>query len=167
MKAPRSIATHGASTTAALYGQWIDLTGFSDFDEFYNYCCALHTDEQDPELMFQDYENFPEAYYDECLSRNEFNKIQEYTEMCDSHKKEAVDAYISLYGDDCLQDFDERYQGEWDSEEAFGEYLFDECYCDSLRCLPSNIRGYIDYAAFSRDIFACDYDFEDGYVFRS
>ena len=56
-----------------LTGQWVDLTTFADYDEFHNYCCALHADEEDPELMFQDYENFNESYYDECMGENEFD----------------------------------------------------------------------------------------------
>ena len=61
--------------------------------------------------------------------------------------------------------FEDAYQGKWNSEEDFAEYIFNECYCDSLRHMPDNIRNYIDYKAFARDIFASDYSFEDGHVF--
>ena len=37
-------------------GLWIDLTTFYDYDDFVNFCNAIHADEDDPELMFQDYE---------------------------------------------------------------------------------------------------------------
>ena len=40
-------------------GLWIDLTTFNDYDDFLNFCNAIHADEDDPELMFQDYEAFP------------------------------------------------------------------------------------------------------------
>ena len=52
-----------------LDGQWIDLTTFDgDYDDFIAYCNALHCDEPDPELHFQDYEGFPEVWYDEFIS---------------------------------------------------------------------------------------------------
>ena len=47
--------TYGKYNDGNLSGQWIDLTTFSDYDEFRDYCYALHADEADPELMFKDY----------------------------------------------------------------------------------------------------------------
>lgn len=158
--------TYGKYNGGSLYGQWIDLTTFTDYDEFINYCYALHADEQDPELMMQDFEYFPREWYDECLSRNDFKHIQEYIMLCEKHDRDAINAYINLTCGDNLDSFEEAYLGKWDSEEDFAEMLFNECYCDALQGLPSSMAHYIDYAAFARDIFMYDYDFEDGYVFR-
>ena len=148
-----------------LSGQWIDLTTFSDYDEFRDYCYALHADEEDPELMFQDYENFPSDYYDECMGEDEFDKIQQYVEMCEKHKQEAVDAYLSLTCGDDLDGFEEAYQGEWDSEEDFAEHLVEECYFDDLNGLSDLIRNNIDWRGIAREIFMDGYEYEDGFVF--
>ena len=155
--------TYGKYNEGSIEGQWIDLSTFDDFDDFYNYCCAIHADEEDPELMFQDYECFPEEYYDECLGRDDFDKIQKYIELCDSNKQEAVDAWLSITCGDDIDKFEEAYMGEWDSEEAFAESLADDC--GYLSQIPENLRYYFDFSAFARDLFAYDYDYEDGFVF--
>lgn len=33
---------------------------FNSYDDFIDFCKAIHADEEDPELMAQDYEGFPE-----------------------------------------------------------------------------------------------------------
>lgn len=160
--------TYGKYNDGNLYGQWIDLTTFDSYDDFANYCRALHADEEDPELMFQDYENFPREFYNECLSRKDFDRIREYIELYeDNNDKEAVDAWLSICSPSDMGSFSDAYQGKWDSEEDFAEYIFNECYCDSLRHMPDNICNYIDYKAFARDIFIGDYTFEDGHVFSN
>lgn len=157
--------TYGKYNGGSLEGQWIDLTTFGgDFDDFINYCNALHADEADPELMFQDYENFPSEWYDECLSEADFDKILEYTDLCEDWDKEAVDAYISLTGDIDADNFRDKYIGKWDSEADFAEHIVTECY--NLGDIPSLIANNIDYEAIGRELFMQDYDFEDGYVFR-
>ena len=157
--------TYGKYNDGNLSGQWIDLTTFSDYDEFRNYCYALHADEEDPELMFQDYENFPSDYYDECMGEDEFDKIQRYVEMCEKHKQEAVDAYLSLTCGDDLDGFEEAYQGEWDSEEDFAQQLVEDCYCDDFRGMSDLIRNNIDWRGIARDLFSDGYSYEDGFVF--
>lgn len=158
--------TYGKYNDGSLFGQWIDLTTFDSYDDFANYCRALHCDEEDPELMFQDYEYFPREFYSESLSRKDFDRIREYIELYeDNNDKEAVDAWLSICSPSDMGSFPDAYQGKWDSEEDFAEYIYNECYCDSLRHMPDNIRHYIDYKAFARDIFMGDYTFENGYVF--
>jgi len=51
--------TYGKYNNGDLSGLWVDLSTFDDYDDFINFCKAYHADEYDPELMFQDYENFP------------------------------------------------------------------------------------------------------------
>ena len=58
------VGTYAKYNNGSLGGAWIDLTTFDSYDEFVDWCrTVLHGDEDDPELMFQDYENFPSAYY--------------------------------------------------------------------------------------------------------
>lgn len=157
--------TYGKYNGGSLEGQWIDLTTFGgDFDEFIRYCQALHADEEDPELMMQDYENFPETWYDECLSEADFDSIIEYTDLCEDWDKEAIDAYISLTGELDADNFRDKYIGKWDSEADFAEHIITECY--NLGDIPAIIADHIDYEAIGRELFMQDYDFEDGYVFR-
>jgi antirestriction protein len=50
--------------------------------------------------------------------------------------------------------FREAFEGEWDSEEAYAEHMFNEYYASSI---PNNLQMYFDYKSFTRDLFMCDY----------
>ena len=50
----------------------------------------------------------------------------EYTEIWGKHSVEAVDEYMELH--DSLDGFEERYCGEWDSEEDFARHIVESCY---------------------------------------
>ena len=97
------------------------------------------------------------------MGEDEFDKIQRYVEMCEKHKQEAVDAYLSLTCGDDLDGFEEAYQGEWDSEEDFAENLIVDCY--DLSGVPDFIRNNIDWRGIARDLFSDGYSYEDGFVF--
>ena len=72
------IGTYGKYNDGLLCGLWIDLSSFNDYDEFINFCKAIHADEEDPELMAQDYEGFPRQWYNEgFMSEEDFDNILE------------------------------------------------------------------------------------------
>ena len=76
-------------------GLWIDLTTFSDYDDFLNFCYAIHADEEDPELMAQDYEGFPRQwYYVGFMSEDNFDNILEYSEMGDLARYFDYEAFL-------------------------------------------------------------------------
>ncbi len=150
----------------ALFGTWLDLTKFADYDEFIAVCRYLHRDEADPEFMAQDYENFPEEWYTEgFMSREQFEHIQEFAEL-DEDEREAYEAFLDVRCDShiSIDDFREAYQGEWDSEEDFARYIVDEC--GMLDNVPESLKDYFDFERYADDLFRWDYDFQDGYVFR-
>lgn len=64
--------------------------------------------------------------------------------------------------DDLVRDFRDEYQGEYDDEEDFAYEIIEECYD-----LPEFAKTYFDYEKFARDLFMCDYWFDDGFVFRA
>ena len=146
-------------------GLWIDLTTFYDYDDFLNFCYALHADEEDPELMFQDYEAFPKKWYDESsFDEDSFEAVREYSDMCDKHGQEAVDDYMEFY--DELDNFEEAYCGEWDSEEDFARHIVEECY--DLERSMGDLARYFDYEAFGRELFMYDYSMgANNNVFRT
>ena len=146
-------------------GLWIDLTTFYDYDDFLNFCNAIHADEEDPELMAQDYEGFPRQWYNEgFMSEDDFDHILEYSDMCDKHGQEAVDDYMEFY--DELDNFEEAYCGEWDSEEDFARHIVEECY--DLERSMGDLARYFDYEAFGRELFMYDYSMgANNNVFRT
>lgn len=82
----------------------------------------------------------------------------------DDDKQKAFKAYVSATGDDSISDFEDCYEGEYDSEEDFATHIVNECY--DLERMMGNLSYYFDYKAFARDLFISDYIFEDGYVIR-
>jgi antirestriction protein len=154
--------TYGKYNSGSLEGMWIDLTTFFDYDDFIEFCYNLHADEEDPELMFQDYENFPrELYSESCFDEDEFDTIIKYANHSD---RDAVDAFISCFSVDELDNFEEYYVGYFDSEEDFARHIVDECY--DLDKMLGSLSSYFDYSSFADDLFMCDYFFDNGYVFR-
>ena len=87
------VGTYGKYNVGSLCGLWIDLSSFNAYDDFIDICKAIHADEEDPELMAQDYEGFllrkrqaddPRQWYNEgFMSEDDFDNILEYSDMCD------------------------------------------------------------------------------------
>ena len=161
------VGTYHKYNCGSIFGKWLDITAFADYDEFIAVCHYLHRDEADPEFMAQDYENFPEEWYTEgFMSREEFDKIQEFAEL-DEDEREAFEAFLDLKCDSDLSvdDFREAYCGEWDSEEEFARNIVEEC--GMLDNVPESLKDYFDFERYADELFRYDYDFQDGYVFRS
>ena len=49
--------TYAKYNNSSIYGKWLNLSDYSDYDELLEAMRELHKDEHDPEFMFQDYEH--------------------------------------------------------------------------------------------------------------
>ena len=156
------VGTYGKYNSGSIFGAWIALADCSDYEEFMDVCRRLHADEEDPEFMFQDFEGFPAAWYEESgIDEKVFDKIKDFAEM-DEEEQEAYRAYIDCTDDDDIDNFHERYMGYWESEEDFAEHIVNECF--DLDRLMGRLSIYFDYKAYARDLFY-EYKFCDGHVF--
>ena len=158
--------TYGKYNSGSLCGMWVDLSTFDDYEDFVNFCKAIHSDEEDPELMYQDYENMPRSLYHESMGEEGFNKIAEYCELCDDYSVEAVDDFLECFSYDDLDRMDDSYMGVYDSKEDFAREIVSDCY--DLDKMMGNLAYYFDYEAFARDLFMGDYHFgSHGTVLRA
>lgn len=164
------VGTYAKYNEGSIFGKWIDLSDYSDREKFYDACHELHSDEEDPELMFQDWENIPSALISESwLSDNIFEVIEAISELSEA-QQEAFSVWLnntcnditSENIDDLVSSFEDDYQGQYESEEDYAYEVVDECYD-----LPEFAKTYFDYEKFARDLFMCDYWHEDGFVFRN
>ena len=157
------VGTYGKYNNGSIDGMWVDMTTFSDEEEFFDFCRLLHHDEKDPEFMFQDYENMPYELYNECLCPDEIEEIIAFANESDEHR-EVIEAYISNYGwhKQTWKDVEQQYHGKWDTEEDFADHIFDELYSYEMSDFA---RRYFDMDAFARDLFTGEYIFVDGHVF--
>jgi Antirestriction protein len=163
------VGTYAKYNNGSIFGKWLDLSDYSDKEEFYDACRQLHSDEQDAEYMFQDYENIPDGLINESwISDNLFEVIEAVSELGDD-EQEAFYLWLdngSRYIDTddisgLINSFRDDYQGAYNDEEDFAYQIVEDCYD-----LPDFAKTYFDYEKFARDLFIGDYTFESGYVFR-
>lgn len=158
--------TYGKYNSGNLRGMWVDLSTFDSYEDFVNFCKAIHADEADPELMYQDYENMPRSLYHESMGEEGFNKISEYCELCDDYSVSAVDDFLERFSPEDLDMMHDSYVGVFDSKEDFAEEMVNDCY--DINKMMGDLADYFDYEAFARDLFMGDYYFgSHGTVLRT
>ena len=158
--------TYGKYNEGNLGGMWVHPYTFDSYKDFINFCKAIHADEEDPELMYQDFANMPDSLYHESMGEKEFNKISEYCELCDDYSVEAVDDFLELFRPEDLDRMPDAYVGVYDSKEDFAREMVNDCY--DIEQMMGSLADYFDYEAFARDLFINDYCFgSHGTVFRA
>ena len=152
MNARIYVGTYSKYNQGNIKGAWLNLSDYSDREGFLEAAEALHSDEADVELMYQDWEGIPaglvsESYLDEA--------VWEWLEL-DEDQRATVAAYrdgIDAAADD-LGSILDSFQGTYDSEL---DWAYD--YIDSTGLMdgwPEQARNYFDYEAFARDAFMGD-----------
>jgi len=136
------VGTFAKYNSGSIKGDWIDLEGH-DKDSFLEACRDLHSDESDPEFMFQDFEGFPKSFYSEChLSESLFEFL-----ALSEEERELIEACADATGDDveniALSDAQDVYAGEFESVEEFSESLFQEM--GELESVSNTLRYCIDW----------------------
>lgn len=101
---------------------------------------------------------------DFCLPADSFDDILEkWNDETDEDRREAMGEYLEDMGADDLSDFDEAYQGQFDSGAAFAEHS-----CDDL--IPDKVPNWmvIDWeAAWERNLRHDYHITSGGHVFRN
>ena len=146
------VACLAAYNHGHLHGQWIDAD--QDEDVIHEEIQAMLAESPIPraeEWAIHDYEGFEGLRLDEYES---IERVAQLGQLIAEHGP-AFAAYAGHIGTDYAtgESFEEAYCGEWDSERAYAEDLFDELY---LHDVPDHVQPYIDYEAFSRDLFIGD-----------
>ena len=128
------------------FGAALSLGPGEDKDAFLEACTELHSDENDPELMFQDWEEIPSRYITESsieedlwdwlkLSPQEREIASTYLEEVD----QSADLEVAL----------EAFDGEHDSEVDWAADFWDQT--GMVNQLPEFAQNYIDYESYARD----------------
>jgi len=178
------VGTYKKYNEGSIAGKWIDLSEFEDYDSFVATCRELHQDEEDPEFMIQDFQGFPKASYSESGLPTEtvFDGIRRYYNELTEEQQGAFESYCeyNLTGkmsgelgfDEMFSDFEEAFQGVYDSPKAYAEQYIEDCYSSELEALPLVISSNIDFEGIadefriSGDIYYCQKD-GSTFVFRS
>ncbi len=162
------IASLSDYNAGILHGAWIDLTGLTidDIQDGINEILeasppyAKKYGEPSEEYAIHDFElgGIRISEYEDL------NTVVSIVEAWEEHG----DAFAVYYNDvddleTAISCFEDAYQCEYDSFLDYPTQTFDELYAHSI---PENLRHYIDYQAFARDLEAEGYYIEDGHVFR-
>lgn len=151
------------SLYGGLSGEWVDLTRFYNFDQFQDYIYnTVLADEEEPEVMYADFSGMPEALYNESyFDADSFALALLYGNLSEE-EKDAFDAYLVHFGNDnpSWEDFEERYAGDFDSDQDFGYWL-----TDNFGYPEDDDHSYFDYDSFGRDVRLNDYIQIDGHYF--
>lgn len=126
------VGTYRKYNEGSLKGKWLNLEDYADEDEFLKACFELHSDEEDPELMFQDYQGFPERFYSES---NINPAVWEWLEL-DEDDRELLEVYIDKviggsfpFLKDELKSIDQArdaFMGKFDSEADWAQEFLDQ-----------------------------------------
>lgn len=165
--APRLyVGTYAKYNAGNLAGAWLNLSDYSDREEFDAACHALHADESDPEIMYQDFEGFPRALYNECGLDD---RLFDWLELDEDERTIAALWLENGCGDD-ISDAMGAFAGVADSLESWMENYMEES--GGLESVTDYLRQYIDFDSISRDavlngdIWTADHDGQV-YVFRN
>lgn len=136
----------GTYNNGSLQGAWLDLEDFSDKEEFLQACHELHSDEDQPELMFQDWEDIPASFITESSVED---RTWEWLDL-DEDARKTVTAYLEEVDQQSgIAAAMECFDGEHDSEEDWAREFWDQS--GMLNELPKFAQNYIDYEQFARD----------------
>lgn len=156
-------------------GIWIEINGWTTEDDVLEALALANLIDRDEidepkyggDLLVADTEGpLPKAFHSNKTNSLDLKNLVEAIDYCEENHvdDDAVVAYIADRGGWSQDDFQEAYCGWYDSELDYAQELFDELY---LPQVPEHVSNYIDYEKFARDLFATDYYFSLGYVFRN
>jgi antirestriction protein len=145
------VACLASYNAGILHGEWIDATDADVIREAIQEMLKGSPTAGAEEWAIHDYEGFGSIRLSEW---EDVDRVAELGALIDEHG-EAFAAYADHVGVDYAteESFQDAYCGEWDSEQAYAENLFDELYAHDV---PEHIAPYIDYEAFARDLFIND-----------
>lgn len=164
------VGTYKKYNEGSLYGAWLNLSNYTNYQELLNAICSLHSDEEDPEFMIQDFEAHS-LYADfgliseSGLDKTIYSTINSIEDS--SFELEVIEAYSECQSfsniEELLTSLEDCYSGHYDSDESFVQELLEEC-----GTIPQELPNYvhIDWTSTARDIMM-DYSTSNGHYFRA
>lgn len=117
------VGTYAKYNNGSIAGDWLTLSDYADKKEFYEACAKLHEDEDDPEFMFQDTDG---EHFGMITESDIDDDLFDLVHSLDEDEAEIYAAYRKNF-DGSWSDCQDRYQGSYESDEAFAEYMAEQC----------------------------------------
>ena len=132
-----------------LHGRWIDANQDSvDIHAEVLEMLAESAEANAEEWAIHDYEGFGSWRLSEW---EQFSTVAAVAEKIEEHG-EPVLAFIDAYDVDELDDFEDRYRGEWDSFLEYASQLFDDVYHEVAQAAERSPYLTVDYEQFATDL---------------
>ena len=144
------VGTYQKYNGGSIRGAWLALEDYPDSDSFWEACRDLHSDELDPELMFQDFEGFPRNLY--CESGLEMiSKLYELISL-DEREREIYFEYCDAVGCDyaTIEEAQDKFAFEIESShdyEGIAEYYVE----NGCMEIPEHLLNYFNYEQYGKD----------------
>ena len=145
------------------FGHWINLRDYSDAEELMKYINEhfKEADEKSPlnspreEVMFTDFEDFPESLYSESYSSDCIEKLYKLIEYMEENNIETLenegDNLVSLWNEYCSENNMDDYIYNFDDDSL--QMLFGD---DPMKAFQAGCNAQINWSA--------DYIYLDGYA---
>ena len=124
------VGTYAKYNNGSLQGEWVELSDFYDLDDFMERCAEIHEDEEEPEYMFQAWEEVPDGLIDEGHLEETFFELRDELDRLNDKEKEAFCIWADGNSSQLTQDayslvksFQPDYRGSYASREDFAEEL--------------------------------------------
>ncbi len=153
------VGTYWKYNRGSIFGEWLDPSDYPDKGAFIEACRALHKDEENPELMFQDHEGIPDGLISESsIDANLWEVLALDSDL------DAAQAYLAIFETWDKEDFGDRFIGEYNSWEDMAIQFLEDS--GQLQALPEKLRYYFDYEAYADDLkFNSEVVENNGYYF--
>jgi len=147
-------------------GVWVDLDQVGAWEDIQLQLSELFPSSSFDEVLCADVEGLAHHFYSSSCDGFDLDGWLEFLEekQCSSLEDEVISAYFDNCGVSSLDDVEEAYAGEFNSDEDFAEDYIDST--GMLSEIPENLRFYFDTEKFSRDLMM-DYFESNGHYFRN
>ena len=156
------VGTFGKYNRGSLAGKWLNIKDYKNVDEFDKACRQLHSNEYDPEFMFQDWEYIPnkfigggwidpklfELIHHPNMEHIDINTLFDFLDDVD---------FTNLETYEIIGKFEECYRGYWDS---FREFAYEEFYSTKICPTGCHCENYMDWDKYAHDL-KQDYTYTD------
>ena len=138
------VSTHRKLNSGMLDGAWLTLEDYANKAEFMDACLELHEDEQQPELIFNSWEDIPSKYITEEFVHEE---LWDWLDLDDYDRGIAVTYFSEVDLNATPTEAIDAYCGQHDSEEDWARKLWEDS--GMLSQLPDFAQNYIDYEKYA------------------
>ena len=163
------VGTYAKYNNGSLQGEWVELADFYDLDGFMERCAEILEDEEEPEYMFQAWEEIPDGLIDESHLEENFFELRDELDRLNDTEKEAFwvwadgnNAHLTQDAYSLVKSFQSDYIGNYASKEDFAEEL-----AKMENELSDFALSYFDFSKYADNLFDTDFWYKDGYVFRN